>query len=255
MARVFRELKQEITFFSTKQLDFPVHMHDDVELVYVRNGSATAACDGVSYRLKKNSFFLVFPNQSHEYVNSHSGEYILLIAKLPTHKRSLRGRPTSAVCPRADAHTTMLLEMALDEYEKKGYTTVVSACLSAFWEKLFTFYQLENDTVSTDTVSRIVHYCHEHYRDDITVRDIAETLHISKSTVSHIFSTQLRVSFPDYIHELRLADAVDMLENETVSITQVAELSGFSTIRTFNRAFRKKYGISPTEYRKNQEQH
>jgi AraC-like DNA-binding protein len=58
------------------------------------------------------------------------------------------------------------------------------------------------------------------------------------------------MNFCDYINSLRLAEAEKILNNKSYTITEIAGMSGFSTIRTFNRAFLKKYGISPSAYRK-----
>ncbi len=249
MEHIFKETKQEITFFSTKQLDFPAHIHEDIELVFVRSGSAVAYCDGTQYRLPARSCFLAFPNQVHRYTESTDGEYILLIVKPASRDLLFKGRPLSSLCEHPDEHTVTLLEMALAEYENDGYTAVVEACLSAFFEKLMTFYQIEKGTSSNNTVLRILQYCNEHYREDISVGDIASALLISKSAVSHIFSERLGISFSDHIHTLRLADAVRLLKNKQYSITEISELAGFPTIRTFNRVFREQYGMSPSVYR------
>jgi len=82
MRNIFRETKTDIDFICSNWLDFPVHIHDDIELIYTRKGSVTAFCNGKKYDLKEGSFFLVFPNQMHHYVNcDREGEYIMLIVK------------------------------------------------------------------------------------------------------------------------------------------------------------------------------
>ncbi len=250
MDHIFKEIKQEITFFSTKCLDFPAHIHEDIELVYIRKGGGIAYCDGTQYRLKERSFFLAFPNQVHHYAECSQGEYVLLIVKPVNRDLIFQGHPLSSVCEQPDDHTVILLEMALAEYEKDGYTPVVEACLSAFFEKLITFYQIEKGTYSSNNVMRILQYCNEHYREDISIGDIAQALHLSKSAVSHIFSLRLGISFCDHIHTLRLTDAVRLLKSSQYSVTEIAELAGFPTIRTFNRVFQRQYGMSPSAYRK-----
>ncbi|MBR4086416.1 MAG: helix-turn-helix transcriptional regulator, partial [Clostridia bacterium] len=97
----------------------------------------------------------------------------------------------------------------------------------------------------------ILQYCARHYKEDLSVASIAEELNLSRSSVSHIFSLRIGMNFCDYLNGLRLSDAVSLLKNKSYSITEVAERSGFSTLRTFNRAFLKQYGVSPSLYRKN----
>ena len=254
MEQTFRETKQDITLFFSVNLDFPAHIHEDIELIYVIKGGGTAQCDGKEYHLTPGSFFTVFPNQVHRYSDTANGEYILVIVK-PTeliHHSDIffKGYPTSALCTQADKHTSMLLEMALEEYEQTGYTSVIHAYLTVFFEKLITFYDIAKRNVSTDIVMRILQYCAAHYREDITVGDIAAELHISRSSVSHVFSDRLGISFCDHIHTLRLEDAVHLLKDGHHSITEIAEIAGFPTIRTFNRVFGQHYGMSPSAYRK-----
>ncbi len=256
MDSVFREIKQQVTFFSTKQLDFPAHIHEDIELIYVKKGRGTVYCDGKKYTLSENSFFFVFPNQVHQYIGC-SGEYILLIIKpsmlLSNRDVYMTGHPTEALkcfSNSDDDNTAMLLKMALSEYERDGYSSVIAAYLTTFFEKLIKFYNIEKEKVSSDTVLRILQYCAAHYKEDITVTSIADDLQISKSSVSHIFSSRLAMSFSDHINALRLNDAMNLLKGKNYSITEIAALSGFATIRTFNRVFRKQYGISPSDYRK-----
>ncbi len=254
MGQTFRETKPQITFFSTNCLDFPAHIHEDIELVYVRKSGGTACCDGKAYPLTERSFFLTFPNQVHHYTDTASGEYILLIVKptilLNRNDLFFKGTPSSACCDCADPDTIALLEIALREYEQNGSCAAVDACITAFFEKLITFYTIEKGVASADTVMRLLQYCNEHYHEDITVDDLAEALQISRSSVSHIFSERLGISFCDHIHTLRLIDAVHLLKDKHYSITEISEIAGFPTIRTFNRVFQRQYGMSPSAYRK-----
>ena len=110
--------------------------------------------------------------------------------------------------------------------------------------------ELGKDDMNGDTVLEILQYCARHYKEEISVASIAEELKLSRSSVSHIFSLRIGMNFCDYLNGLRLSDAISLLKNKSYSITEVAERSGFSTIRTFNRAFLKQYGVSPSSYRK-----
>lgn len=257
MQSVFREFKEHIDFYATTRLTFPSHTHEDIEVVYVKSGGGTAFCDGKKYELTPGSFFLVFPNQVHQYTEASGGEYILLIIKsarlLHNHERYLQEYPVSSlyqVTDGDDHNTARLLEMALEEYEQNGYSTIIEAYLTAFFEKLLTFYTIERRNTESDTALRILQYCAEHYKDDINIENVASALYISKSSVSHIFSARLSTHFCDHINSLRLLDAVRLLHNQNYPITEVSAAAGFPSLRTFNRVFRKQYGVTPSDYRK-----
>lgn len=256
MQHIFRETKSGIHFKRRRELNFPAHIHDDIELVYMKSGSTTAYCDGKKYLLKDNSWFLVFPNQVHHYTDFCDGECIVLILK-PSHllrynQLFMKGVPSSALCSLngEDGGLSGLLQTALDEYTRDGYSDIIAAYLTAFFGKLLAFYNIEKEASSQETTLKILQYCAMHYKEALTVNSVAESLSLSRSSVSHIFSTRISMNFCDYINSLRLKDAEELLKNKNYSVTEIAYMSGFFTIRTFNRAFLKKYGISPSEFRK-----
>lgn len=257
MEKVFRQVKKGISFVKGDTLDFPAHIHEDIELIFVKKGGGNAYCEGKKYKLEENSFFLVFPNQVHHYSESIKGEYITLILKsrdlLSYGNVFQEGVPLSPVWENDitdDEHIKELLESIFDEFAKEGQSTIVEAYLTALFGKLLKHYQIEKTRVANDTLSQILQYCAEHYKDNISVAEVAAKSNISRSSVSHLFNAKLAMNFCDYINSLRLSDAVKLLKNSGNTITDVSYLSGFSTIRTFNRAFLKRYGVSPSEYRK-----
>ena len=79
---------------------------------------------------------------------------------------------------------------------------------------------------------------------------LAEPLGISESTLSHLFSASLHVSLPRYLTLLRLEEAQHLLTEKHLSVTAVASASGFSSLRTMNRAFREHLGKSPSQYQR-----
>lgn len=149
-----------------------------------------------------------------------------------------------------DDNIIYILNTALNELERDGYSTVINAYLTLFFGKLLKYYEITESCLPKDSVLQILQYCSAHYNENITVADVAKDLHLSRSSVSHIFSTRFAMNFCDYINSLRLNDATELLKSKNYSVTEISNMSGFSTIRTFNRAFLKRYGITPTEYRK-----
>ena len=253
MENIFRQVQTNIIFKIQRNVTYPAHIHEDIELIYVKKGSCTAFCDGRKYTLKENALFLAFPNQVHHYTECVPGEYYTLILK-PTRLLGYgeiftESLPLSAVCsPNPDA--IYLLETAYDEFCRDGYSKIIAAYLTALFGKLLKHYSLGPGSLRQDTALQILNFCANHYRENISVADIADSLHISRSSISHIFSNRLGIHFCDYINALRLADAVELIRNGSYTMTEIAEKTGFPTIRTFNRAFFKQYGTAPSHYRK-----
>lgn len=64
-----------------------------------------------------------------------------------------------------------------------------------------------------------------------------------------MMSSKLNMGFNDYVNSLRVSNACKYLRKTDKSITEISNIVGFNTLRTFNRAFRKQLGITPSEYR------
>lgn len=258
MDKIFKEIRNadnQIVFNRREKVGFPAHIHEEIELVYVIRGKATAFCDGKKYVLRENSFFLVFPDQVHQYSDEELGEYLVLIVK-PSLLFSyedvfLEGSPISALYTQSEEDNIgALFELSFEDYLREGYSAVTSAYFTAIFGKLLKHYKIDKSLASRNTTLRLLQYCSAHYKEKITVGEVARELSISRSTVSHIFSERLDINFCEYINTLRLRDAERLLANRSYSITQVSDMSGFSDVRSFNRVFLKKYGISPSAYRK-----
>ena len=259
MQTFFRETKSKISFRQINNPNFPAHVHDDIEMVYTKHGRGTAYCDGKKYNLTDGTWFLAFPNQVHHYADCADGEYWLLIIKpfdlLRYGQIFMKGVPDNAVCcfeSGQDDGLEYLLEAAYREYERDGYSDVIAAYLTVVFGKLLPCFSAKKVEFSRESVLRILQYCNAHYKEDLTVASVAESLGLSRSCVSHIFSARLAMSFCDYVNSLRLSEAEKILKNKSYTITEAATMSGFPTIRTFNRVFLKKHGISPSAYRKQQ---
>lgn len=96
----------------------------------------------------------------------------------------------------------------------------------------------------------IVKYISENYRRKITVSDICEDLGYSKSTLLSCFKQQMGTTVGAYLNDMRLENAKKMLADTERTINEVALNTGFSDQSYFSKVFLQKYGITPSEYRK-----
>lgn len=115
---------------------------------------------------------------------------------------------------------------------------------------------ISNETVSdiapatvNERVTQIMEYLEAHFREQIQLRDLANTFSASRQYISTIFHRELGISFSEYLIKLRLGEAVRLLLTTDKSITEIAEHSGFPNLKSLNQSFRCKYGVSPKEYR------
>ena len=101
-----------------------------------------------------------------------------------------------------------------------------------------------------DVYSVAIQYVNEHLAEDISISDVAKHIHYSESYFGFAFKKKYNVSVAQYIREARLAKAKDLLSNTSFSIARVASCVGFDDPNYFSVLFKKAFGVSPTEYRK-----
>jgi len=108
-------------------------------------------------------------------------------------------------------------------------------------------YVRKNKTL--DRLSGITSYMKENYRNSLSLEKVAEEFGYSPTYLSRMFQKYAGITFKDHVQNIRLGHAVKDLESREYSITEAAIRNGFSGSKALARAFRKKYGILPSEYR------
>ncbi len=93
-------------------------------------------------------------------------------------------------------------------------------------------------------------YISENFTEHITVKDICAAVGYSKSTVLSSFKKEFSITVNAYLTNIRLERAKKMLESESLTINEVALSCGFSDQSYFSKVFSAKFGLTPTEYRK-----
>ena len=99
-------------------------------------------------------------------------------------------------------------------------------------------------------LGRVQQFVDEHYADRITLEKAADIACLDKKYFSTYFHSKTGVRFVDWISWVRISHAMELIRRENRPISLVAEASGFSDLRTFERAFKKCTGVTPTEYKK-----
>lgn len=236
------------------------HLHTHLEMIYMAKGSSVATVDSDSFLIEEGDLFLSFPNQIHYYHDCCpcSGYLIIFSHSLFGELKELflSNVPVSSVVKKEQLtpRISLLLESltkqnnsenSFDRIAAKGY-------LLALLGEVLPCMTLKPNTSSMDSIRSILTYCSERYTEPLTLEILARNLHLSKYYISHIFTERMQISFPDFINNLRIEHACTMLEKDT-NITEIAFSSGFSSVRTFNRAFSKYMHMTPREYMKQKE--
>ena len=230
------------------------HLHKELEIIYVRKGKAVAYADKNSYLLNAGDMFIAFPNQVHYYRTVIRGEFMVLIFSpdilYDVSSKISKSKPDiNCFTPLADENLKDIFDRiySLDgEYKNIAISGYLNVVMSRILPKL----RLQTvDTENNSAFFDIIDFCTHNFKDDITLDIVAEELHLSKYYISRLINKRLGQNFNEYINNLRISEACNLLRVTDKKIADISEDVGFGTIRSFNRSFKLIMGMSPAEYR------
>ena len=234
--------------------DIP-HIHTHLELVYLHQGSSIATVDNMDYLIDEGDLFLSFPNQIHYYHDqslTRGNIFIFSPDLFPELKKLFDTQvPLSPIIKKEllPANTKEILDKvseknasdsSLDQVASKGY-------FMAFLGEVLPHMTLVKAPTTPDSMKNLLSYCSKNFTEPITLDTLSEDLHLNKYYISHIFKERMNMSLTDFVNNLRVEYACMLLKKD-VNITEIAFTSGFSSVRTFNRAFLRNMGMTPRDY-------
>ena len=247
---------------SCTPLQFPAHFHYHIELVKMLDGAVHCFTDANKYLVEKGDIFISFPNQIHYYESFGPEDYQIfyinpeIVPQFMSLFETNVPKSSHIKADKVSPKLSMLLDGILETSDEirrgeKYAEEMRSGYVLAFFSELLRSMELYGpDTGELSALKNIVDYCSRNYTKEISLETLSKELHISKYYISHIFGSRLNVRFNDYINSLRISKACLLLTDSDMSITAISDRVGFSTIRTFNRAFLRQTGKSPSEYRR-----
>jgi AraC-like DNA-binding protein len=98
-------------------------------------------------------------------------------------------------------------------------------------------------------ITRALRLIKERHHEPISLCEIAAEVGLGRERLCRLFHETLGITFSDYLNEVRLAEARELLATESGNITEVAYASGYQSLSQFNRRFRTAEGRTPSQYR------
>lgn len=99
-------------------------------------------------------------------------------------------------------------------------------------------------------LNRLKRFVEKYYDEDITLERAAQVAALESSYFSSYFKKRVGRTFSNWLQEYRVARAIEILESEECSITDLAHRVGFADLRTFERAFKRATNVTPFEFKK-----
>ncbi len=234
---------------------FPPMFHSHMEMVFVINGSIDMSIDGIRHTLKPGELSVCFPYLIHSYEESPDAEVVILMfaqsAAGDFEQRLRKAKPSNPYLTPSPEALSLLKQILVHHVkEDRESQLLTKAYLSALiGELLLKLPLVPVDDMDTEMIQKLLMYCENHYKEDISVASVSESLKISQSYVTKIFSAKLGCSFRKYINRLRLTDVKKLLRSSDKTIVDIMLSCGFNNQSSFNRIFFEEIGITPREYR------
>ncbi|MBB5180046.1 two-component system response regulator YesN [Planomicrobium koreense] len=146
------------------------------------------------------------------------------------------------------------------EKKKYGYFSTINEAVdvnealeqfNGFLEGVRTIMLLGDKAADpANNLDKILAYIEQHYTEPLRLSEIANHFHFNASYLSSYFSTHHKEGFSEYLNRVRIKKSMELLENSTVSISNISGMVGYSEHSYFCKVFKRITGMSPGSYRK-----
>lgn len=241
------------------------HWHKSLELLMVLDGSIEITIDEDHYKLKEEDIILINSNNIHE-IRSESATMIALqidlsrISQFDCNLDELVFDCNTAGQKDSEKFdgirftiATMIKENA---HNAKGAEYKNYALCYYLVSELLTNFQIpatetiKNQRKYMTRLTRIINYIQEHYAENFSLADLAESEGLSVPYLSNFFDKYMGINFSSYYMNIKLDHAVSDLLSTNDSIESIATRNGFTESHSFVRSFKKRYDMLPSAYRK-----
>lgn len=261
-------------FINNKAESYETHWHPTTEVIMPLENHYQVIVGQTHYDLEPGDILMIPSGELHQLIAPPTGLRLIYIFD-PEAISGIKGYSYLAAfiahavlitpdnCPAIyDQESDLILKLCR-EYFTGGHMRELNcyANLLKFFAN-YGEYRMEQDDTHRGTetpverqnrlyekLNTVFDYMDQHYTENISLEMAADVAGFSKFHFSRLFKQCSGYNFYDYLCLLRIKAAENLLFSPDLSVTEVALQSGFSSLSTFNRTFKKKKGCTPSEYR------
>ncbi|MCC8408140.1 AraC family transcriptional regulator [Mucilaginibacter sp. UR6-1] len=259
--------------------DFPLHIHPEYELIYILKSSGTRYVGDHIDLFHARELCLFGPNLPHTFYNKH------LPADREVHQFVIQfnedflgsgffDRPQFNAIKslfKSSLNGIRFSQKTMDEVDNRiralvcddeaqavaGLISVLATLARADDFEVLASQRQTSSSIKKDTarMNRIYHYLLDNFKEEITVQRMAAMANLSVPAFCRYFKAHTRKTLSDFINELRINYACQLLQLNDKTISQICFESGYNNISYFNRQFKSITGTSPLAFKKKTSQY
>ena len=259
-----------------KQHTYPLLRHGEMELNFVENCSGNRRIIGDSievidcYDLVLMGGGLEHTWEQYECQSNDIREVTIHFSRdlfSDTFLSKTHIKPLHDLIQRADVGVAFGMKAIMHNYDRlnelvnmePGFYSVMKFIELMYELSLTSDYRLlstsafAHTTMTTDSrrVQKVKDYIDVNFKDDIRLQVLADLANMTPTAFSRFFKLRTAKSISEYIIDVRLGHAARMLADSTMAVVEICYRCGFNNISNFNRIFKRKKGLTPTEFREN----
>ena len=236
------------------------HTHNYTELFYVTGGKGQFLIRDQIHPVDRNDLVIINPNVPHTETGLDSNPLEYIVLGISGVELAGNGSFNGQFLILKDAENkelTACIHNVLREMELKhpGYEDVCQAYTEILVIRLMRNIAISaggdlqgsSDNPQCATVKR---YIELHFKESLTLDQLAAEAHMNKYYLAHVFKREYGVSPIHYMISLRIEESKYLLSETDLTMSQIAQILGFSSPSYFSQAFRKTHGTSPMDYRR-----
>ena len=246
------------------------HIHREMEIGLVLDGSGVMTISNKKIQVGPGSIYFINANEAHDIVTGGPTDLRVAYLQISNHfcegylqlfrnLEVLESDLTAALSPEKGAVLEELFLNAVKAYLENGDLSMLN-CMEAVCHlfrwllenvpyRCYEESQYRSMKRKMARLTRITEYIDMHYSERIVLSDLAAREDISETYLSHFIRQNLNMSFQDYVNNLRLERAVQLILHGNMNLTDVSLECGFSDVKYMNRLFQKRFGCMPREFR------
>lgn len=261
------ELPMQLSLDARKATEtvFSSHWHEDIEIHYIEKGKADFYLNQTCYHGEPGDLLIANSNELHSAVcteGPYLGQVIIFDVGVLSPELASKHYLLQSII-RNDKMIQSLVARIFEEKrsEQCGYKPLCRALVTELLVYLCRNYVAESLS-ERDNLKRkkdlerlnvVLSYIHNHYTEQISNTELAKMICLSEDRFGHLFRESVGKAPLQYINDMRLKSAMNLLKTNEYTVTEVAEAVGFQDYNHFGRLFRKRYGCTPYDVKSGKE--
>lgn len=232
-----------------KNATWEEHFHSNYELILTLSGVTEVTVLGRAETLSEGELILIPPYAVHSLVTRNARTWVGVFSEdfIPIFDTRNRYAYFSSFRASPDVMDILYDRLFIaDEPERYALASYLYLILNEC-EK----HAVRTGLKDTSILRLVPEYVSEHLAEDITLAKVAMHLGYEYHYFSSLFHECFAVNFKRFLNILRFNNACKLLSDNSLTVSEVADSSGFGSLRNFNRIFKELSGISPSEFRSN----